>query len=95
MCGISVTVTLGGHLRSKEMNGVDGHLRSKISKELDESLETIAHRGPDSRGKWFSEDNRDGKLAYFDSYVSKRRPFQLILRVQLWATAVSRSMTSR
>ena len=61
MCGISVIVTLESHLRGKEINDVDGDLRSKISKQLDESLDTIAHRGPDSRGKWISEDNRVGK----------------------------------
>ena len=62
MCGISVIVTLVGHLRGKEVNDVIGDIRSKISDEMDESLETIAHRGPDSRGKWISEDNRVGNL---------------------------------
>ena len=60
MCGISVIVTLDDHLRSKEANSVNGDIRSKISEELEESLETIAHRGPDSQGKWISEDNRVG-----------------------------------
>ena len=62
MCGISVIVTLEGHRRNKDVNGVNGDVRSKISRELDESLEMIAHRGPDSRGKWISDDNRVGIL---------------------------------
>jgi hypothetical protein len=46
-----------------EMNG-DSHdpIRSKIVQELDQSLDKIKHRGPDSRGYWLSADNRVGTL---------------------------------
>lgn len=68
MCGISVIVALQGHLRGKDVNGANDDIRSKISTELDQSLEMIAHRGPDSQGKWISEDNRVGKLSRHGSF---------------------------
>ena len=34
--------------------------RDRLERDLDASLDTITHRGPDSRGRWFSEDNRVG-----------------------------------
>ncbi|KAL9611160.1 MAG: hypothetical protein Q9167_004182 [Letrouitia subvulpina] len=58
MCGISAILCLEGHSSAKRTNDVSDHIRSKISRELDQSLDMIAHRGPDSRGIWISEDNR-------------------------------------
>jgi len=73
MCGISVIVALEGqtHDLSKLPNGVypegvagvDIHTdkdAAKLAKELDESLEMLLHRGPDSRGQWISDDKRVG-----------------------------------
>ena len=68
MCGISVIVALEGHLGGKDVHGANDDIRSKISKELDRSLAMIAHRGPDSQGKWISEDNRVGKLSRHGSF---------------------------
>lgn len=73
MCGISVVVALEGHSRDNGVNGVNGEVRSKISRELDESLEMIAHRGPDSRGKWISDDNRVGILLRFAFWESRQK----------------------
>lgn len=77
MCGISVIVALEGqtHDLSQKANGsypegvdgVDIHAdkdAAKLAKELDESLNMIAHRGPDSRGQWISDDKRVGPLTY-------------------------------
>jgi asparagine synthase (glutamine-hydrolysing) len=64
MCGISVIVNLQSRSQQKQVNGVNGDIRSRISKELEESLDRIAHRGPDSRGQWISEDDRVGTAPY-------------------------------
>ena len=75
MCGISVIVALQGQTHQFNgssgplPNGVDTHLgkdpahddyAAKLSKELDESLKVIDHRGPDSRGQWISDCKRVG-----------------------------------
>ena len=60
MCGISVIVALDAHPCGNHVEGANGNVRSRISKQLDESLDKIAHRGPDSRGQWISKDNRVG-----------------------------------
>jgi asparagine synthetase B (glutamine-hydrolysing) len=36
--------------------------RKKLLRDLDQSLDKIKHRGPDSRGHWLSADNRVGTL---------------------------------
>lgn len=53
MCGISCAVTLRGH------HALCGG-RTALSKTLDESLNTIQHRGPDSNGQWISDNERVG-----------------------------------
>ena len=37
-------------------------------KELDQSLQQIVHRGPDSCGNWISDDCRVGTLADFTDF---------------------------
>ena len=73
MCGISVIIALQGQTYSSKAT-LNGHFpygvqgvaiqedkeATKIAKELDESLEMISHRGPDSRGQWISDDKRIG-----------------------------------
>ena len=54
MCGISCAVALRGH-------GPLDRNREKLSKILDESLDTIKHRGPDANGQWISENQQVGK----------------------------------
>ena len=72
MCGISVIVAFQGPVDPVRQNAKtdstavnhDGSrsssMNAKIKKELDESLDRIAHRGPDARGQWISPDNRIG-----------------------------------
>lgn len=73
MCGISVIVALENQTHElakipngdmpNGVNGVDikkDHEAAKLAKELDDSLDIIAHRGPDSRGQWISDDKRVG-----------------------------------
>ena len=73
MCGISCILALQqAHHKPKdpgnlqhEIEGVEinGDLEhNKLAKELDDSLELIKHRGPDSRGQWISSDKRVGPL---------------------------------
>jgi len=82
MCGISVIVALEGntHDLSKQPNGVypdgvDGvdihedKNAAKLARELDESLDMIVHRGPDSRGQWISDDKRVGPRPPVVSFV--------------------------
>ena len=68
MCGISVIVALdqkknlkkGIDVTSPPEGVVNGSHRRSVSEKLDESLDLLAHRGPDSRGQWVSEDGRVG-----------------------------------
>jgi asparagine synthase (glutamine-hydrolysing) len=53
MCGITCTVALRGH-------GPLAKERGELSKTLEQSLDTIKHRGPDAEGHWISEDCRVG-----------------------------------
>ncbi|KAK4964254.1 hypothetical protein LTR28_003906, partial [Elasticomyces elasticus] len=68
MCGISCILTLQNSSHEHADPGAlpNGHDyqtngdadRSRLAKELDESLESIKHRGPDSRGQWISDNKR-------------------------------------
>ena len=68
MCGISVIVALdqkknlrkGMDVTSPPEGIVNGSHRRSVSEKLDESLDLLAHRGPDSRGQWVSGDDRVG-----------------------------------
>lgn len=76
MCGISVIVALEGQTHQSKKsangplpNGIDttnglnpkhDDYAAKLSKEIDDSLNVIDHRGPDSRGQWISDDKRVG-----------------------------------
>lgn len=76
MCGISCIVALQNSrhqlkdpgplpngIEGAEIDGDLGH--NKLAKELDDSLELIKHRGPDSRGQWISSDKRVGPLTSY------------------------------
>lgn len=52
MCGISVVITLHG-------TSLDNGMQS-IQDQLNESLDRISHRGPDSRGVWVNDDQTVG-----------------------------------
>ena len=76
MCGISCVLEINGqHLLPTGTNdesefknqvssvpvaSADAGEREKLSKSLEDSLDKIKHRGPDSRGQWISPDNRVG-----------------------------------
>jgi asparagine synthetase B (glutamine-hydrolysing) len=68
MCGISCVVTLRGNGAKANSYGARfqaeayGRERHVLSQQMEKSLETIKHRGPDGRGYWFSDFNRVGAL---------------------------------
>ncbi|KAL6704416.1 hypothetical protein ACN47E_008268 [Coniothyrium glycines] len=72
MCGISCAVTLQGH-------GPLTNDRDKLGQTLDESLNTIKHRGPDANGYWISDDCRvalgHNRLAIVDLNPEGEQPF--------------------
>ena len=93
MCGISVIVALEGQTHEFQRNrkakptpgGVEGVSLGKddeandIAKELDESLDYLIHRGPDSRGQWISPDKRVGQytLSFLTGDVDKLAPVRI------------------
>jgi len=79
MCGITCIVALEGQTHEPKAasslpNGIDSSAVNgdegiaKLAKELDDSLELIKHRGPDSRGQWISPDKRVGPLSIAPLY---------------------------
>ncbi|KAF4868374.1 Amidase chyE [Colletotrichum siamense] len=75
MCGITAAITLRRGASDNGVNGTNGtngtngkaeHAHSERSNaetlrsQLEKSLETIAHRGPDASGIWISEDGAIG-----------------------------------
>jgi asparagine synthase (glutamine-hydrolysing) len=70
MCGISCVFGLKAHSPEAHQHQTNGHSngdthvqeRKKLLRDLDQSLDKIKHRGPDSRGHWLSADNRVGTL---------------------------------
>ncbi|KAJ5652798.1 asparagine synthetase [Penicillium longicatenatum] len=74
MCGISAFLELS------PKGSIDAtSQRKEIQKELDESLDIIAHRGPDARGSWLSDDHRVGfghvRLSIIDLSFTGNQPF--------------------
>ncbi|KAE8830705.1 hypothetical protein PTNB85_07292 [Pyrenophora teres f. teres] len=72
MCGITCAVALRGHGPLAKERGV-------LSKTLEESLDSIKHRGPDANGHWISEDCRvalgHNRLAIVDLNPEGEQPF--------------------
>ncbi|KAH8714092.1 hypothetical protein GQ44DRAFT_811349 [Phaeosphaeriaceae sp. PMI808] len=60
MCGISCLVTLCGH---KPLFGD----REKLGQAIDQSLDTIKHRGPDSGRHWINESGRVAEQPFHDT----------------------------
>ena len=61
MCGLSAIVGLAD-------GGQDGHVvqgqnQDSLTREMEDSLQLIKHRGPDSRGIWVSPDQRIGSTS--------------------------------
>lgn len=68
MCGISVRISL------RPSDGSDAPKKpdvESIKGQLDRSLDLIAHRGPDSKGIWVSDDGSVGEIFFF--FVSFRK----------------------
>jgi asparagine synthase (glutamine-hydrolysing) len=63
MCGISCIVTLRGHHSLCKD-------RDSLGKKIDESLNTIKHRGPDSNGYWISDNERIGMYRQAGASIS-------------------------
>ncbi|KAF2224845.1 hypothetical protein BDZ85DRAFT_317481 [Elsinoe ampelina] len=52
-----------GYTNGSKDTELDGdHSRDGLTKEINDSLDLIKHRGPDSRGHWISSDTRVGPL---------------------------------
>ncbi|KAK4982961.1 hypothetical protein LTR66_009015 [Elasticomyces elasticus] len=89
MCGISCILTLQNSSHEHAQPGAlpNGHDhqtngdtdRARLARELDESLESIKHRGPDSRGQWISDNKRVAfghvRLAINDLSPEGAQPF--------------------
>ncbi|KAM0203942.1 hypothetical protein ACHAQI_010278 [Fusarium lateritium] len=75
MCGISTFLSHPGESRSPVVNGEAKH----VAAELESSLDLIAHRGPDARGRWFSDGYQVGlghvRLSIIDLSPSGNQPF--------------------
>ncbi len=56
MCGISAAVSLETDTKSSRSHTFG----AGFSKKLEESLNTIQHRGPDAQGQWISNDDGVG-----------------------------------
>jgi asparagine synthase (glutamine-hydrolysing) len=59
MCGISAFLELS---LSRSIACISQ--RKKVEEELEESLDIVAHRGPDARGRWLSNGHRVGEFIY-------------------------------
>ncbi|GAB1197524.1 hypothetical protein APSETT444_006820 [Aspergillus pseudonomiae] len=74
MCGISAFLS---HASSKEQqtNAQAQH----VVAQLEHSLDLVGHRGPDARGRWFSDDHQVGlghvRLSIIDLSPSGNQPF--------------------
>ncbi|KAJ0358001.1 hypothetical protein COL154_009552 [Colletotrichum chrysophilum] len=72
MCGISAFMSHGSSNRSAEET-------KQVVEELESSLDIIAHRGPDVRGTWYSENHQVGlghvRLSILDLSPTGNQPF--------------------
>lgn len=59
MCGISAFLSHPGESALPVVNGEAKH----VAAELEGSLDLIAHRGPDARGRWLSDDRQVGEYS--------------------------------
>lgn len=60
MCGISAFLSHPGESALPVVNGEAKH----VAAELEGSLDLIAHRGPDARGRWLSDDHQVGEYPH-------------------------------
>ncbi|KAL4936940.1 hypothetical protein BDV06DRAFT_227418 [Aspergillus oleicola] len=77
MCGITAILRLKeGSICPQCSEDVDPQA---LSRQMDESLELVKHRGPDARGQWFSHDHRVGlghaRFSIIDLSPAGNQPF--------------------
>ncbi|KAL4995558.1 hypothetical protein BDV10DRAFT_187985 [Aspergillus recurvatus] len=76
MCGLSAILSLS---EGTNCPRVDNAHPQALTGQMDESLELVKHRGPDSRGQWFSPDYRVGlghvRLSIVDLSPAGNQPF--------------------
>lgn len=105
MCGISTIVVLprpavnenGGSSSLDDRGKPESKTstRQGLHDEMQESLNTIKHRGPDSSGVWISENERIGMASYDSKIASKagRNVTDASDGTQCLASVVCRSTT--
>ncbi|RYP67284.1 hypothetical protein DL769_005812 [Monosporascus sp. CRB-8-3] len=76
MCGISAFLSHAGEAGSHEQTKAQAR---HVAVEMESSLDLIAHRGPDARGCWFSDNHQVGlghvRLSIIDLSPSGNQPF--------------------
>ena len=83
MCGISAWFDLKKRER-KQDESEDGyeHQRAKLEAQLDDSVESMRHRGPNAKGIWISPDNSTGlghvRLSTRDLSSAGHQPLQQV-----------------
>jgi len=93
MCGISCILAVGGHTPTHISSNhacVNGNSteskRKKLLQGLDQSLDQIKHRGPDSRGYWISQDNEVGTLVNLTWVTRLALTDMLLQRLVMYAS---------
>ncbi|KAL4958158.1 nucleophile aminohydrolase [Aspergillus filifer] len=77
MCGISAILRLKDGSNCSQCSENDS--QQALSRQMDESLELVKHRGPDARGQWFDSDQRVGlghaRFSIIDLSPAGNQPF--------------------
>jgi asparagine synthase (glutamine-hydrolysing) len=60
MCGISAFLSHTGAASSNQQIKTEAEAKH-VETELENSLNIVSHRGPDARGRWFSDDHQVGR----------------------------------
>lgn len=67
MCGITVSIALDRRQRQP----CTPETRADLETKLSNSLDLIAHRGPDAKGIWINEDASIGSLKPHDLHLPR------------------------
>jgi len=67
MCGITVSIALDRRQRQP----CTPETRADLETKLSNSLDLIAHRGPDAKGIWINEDASIGSLKSHDLHFPR------------------------
>jgi asparagine synthetase B (glutamine-hydrolysing) len=87
MCGISAVVSLSPRPLDASVTGgtPQSYTNGSTTSKLEQSLETIKHRGPDARSTWTSTDGRVGTFCALVGQLVTSADNEL----QHWVTSVS------